>query len=79
MRSLYINLEIMLRIADAPFAERMRAYVDGEIARSEEITRAIHRARSTMLNRLRWGLAYFLVAVLDYNITRRLNFGIGAE
>jgi cardiolipin synthase len=79
MRSLYINLEIMLRIADAPFAARMRAYVDGELARSEEITRAAHRARSTLFNRIRWGLEYFLVAVLDYNVTRRLNFGIGEE
>lgn len=79
MRSLYINLEIMLRIADAPFAGYMRAYVDGELERSEEITRESHRARSNWLNRLRWSIEYFLVAVLDYNVTRRLNFGIGEE
>jgi len=79
MRSLYINLEIMLRIADAPFAGYMRAYVDGELERSEEITRESHRARSSWLNRLRWSIEYFLVAVLDYNVTRRLNFGIGEE
>ncbi|HWL46778.1 MAG TPA: phosphatidylserine/phosphatidylglycerophosphate/cardiolipin synthase family protein [Sphingomonadaceae bacterium] len=77
MRSLYINLEIMLRIADQQFAGRMRDYVDGELAQSKEITREAHRALSTLFNRVRWGLAYFLVAVLDYKVTRRLNFGAG--
>jgi hypothetical protein len=28
-----------------------------------------------LLNRLRWAIGYFLVAVADYRISRRLNFG----
>ena len=28
----------------------------------------------TWLNRLRWALGYFLVAIADYNLSRRLNF-----
>lgn len=74
MRSLFINLEMMLRIEDRAFANAMRRLVDGEVANSVEITLADHRAQRTLFNRVRWGLAYFLVAVADYGITRRLNF-----
>ncbi|MBW8783601.1 MAG: phosphatidylserine/phosphatidylglycerophosphate/cardiolipin synthase family protein [Novosphingobium sp.] len=75
MRSLYINLEIMLRIEDAALAERMRAYVSQQIAASLPITRALHHRRRTLLNRIRWALSWFLVSVVDYTVTRRLNFG----
>ncbi|HWT12754.1 MAG TPA: phosphatidylserine/phosphatidylglycerophosphate/cardiolipin synthase family protein [Allosphingosinicella sp.] len=74
MRSLYLNLEMMLRVDDAAFAEAMHLYVDGEIANSAEITLEGYRARRTWLNRLRWAFAYFVVAVADYRIAHRLNF-----
>lgn len=76
MRSLYLNLELMLRVEDSAFADTMRAYVDAELDDSREITLADHRAKKTLWNRLKWGLAYFLVATMDYNVTRRLNFGL---
>lgn len=76
MRSLYLNLEMMLRIEDPGFAAAMRAFVDGEIAQSRQITREEHRGQRGLFNRLRWGLAYFFVATMDYNVTRRLNFGL---
>lgn len=75
LRSLYINLEIMLRIEDAGFAEAMRGYVQRELADCERITPELHRRRSTFLNRIRWALSYFLVTTMDYTVTRRLNFG----
>lgn len=75
MRSLFLNLEMMLRIDDADFAAAMRGFVDGEIADSVEITPDRHRAQLSWLNRIKWGIAYFLVAIADYNLTRRLNFG----
>lgn len=75
MRSLYLNMELMLRIRDSAFSRRMSAYFEGELAQSHEITRASHRAASSLLHRLRWGLAYFLVAVVDYGVSRRLNIG----
>ena len=74
MRSLFLNLEMMLRVDDARFAEAMHRFVDREIADSTEITREAHRAQRTWYNRLRWALGYFLVAIADYRITRRLNF-----
>ncbi len=75
MRSLFLNLELMLRIEDAGFAAAMRRYVDGETAESREITPAAYRAHAGWLDRLRWRLSYYVVAVLDPALTRRLNFG----
>ncbi len=37
-RSLYLNLEMMLRIEDAGFAEQMRGYFERELADCQEIT-----------------------------------------
>lgn len=76
MRSFYLNLEVMLRIEDAAFARHMRAYVEGELARSHRITREEHRRRSSWLARTQWAAAYFLLAVVDARVTRRLNFGV---
>ncbi|HEX8412730.1 MAG TPA: phosphatidylserine/phosphatidylglycerophosphate/cardiolipin synthase family protein [Sphingomicrobium sp.] len=73
-RSLYMNLEIMLRIEDAGFAEAMRGYFDRELADCEQITPALHKRRSGLLNRIRWAASYFLVTTMDYTVTRRLNF-----
>jgi cardiolipin synthase len=75
MRSLFLNLEMMLRVNDPAFAAAMRGFVDAEVADSERITRDKHRARRTLLNRLKWAVAYFAVAVADYRISRVLNFG----
>src|SRR5690606_23793998 len=47
MRSLYLNLEIVLMIEDAALAERMRGYVSWHLPGSTEITRAVHAQRAT--------------------------------
>lgn len=75
VRSLFLNLEMMLRVEDRAFAAAMRRYVDGEIADSVKVTLEEHRSRRTLLNRLRWGFAYFLLAVADYRITRGIAGG----
>ena len=77
MRSLFINMELMLRVEDAAFAAHVRRYVDGEIAQSQHITRAVNRARSGPLQRIKQFAAYLLVAVVDPTVSRGLNFGIG--
>lgn len=79
MRSLYLNMEMMLRIDDPAFAAKMREFVDHEIGDSKRITREEHRAHRGLFNRLKWGLAHFLVATMDYNLTRRLNFGLNGR
>jgi cardiolipin synthase len=77
MRSLFINLELMLRIEDPAFAAHVHAYVDGEVARSTEITPEWYRAHAGPLTRLRQFLAYLLVGVVDPGVSRGLNIGSG--
>ena len=76
MRSLYLNLEVMLRVEDARFARDVRRYVDAEIRDCRQITEEVHQQQSSWFNRLKWSMAHFVVASMDYNVSRRLNFGI---
>ncbi len=76
MRSLFINMELMIRIEDPGFAAHVRRYVDAEIAASTEITPALYKAKTGWLQRVKQFGAYFLVAVVDPNVSRGLNFGI---
>ena len=73
-RSLYINLEVMLRIKDAGFAAMMREYFEGELAASKWITPELHKRRSNPWRRFKWAVSHFLVNIMDYTVTRRLNF-----
>ena len=76
MRSLYINLEIVLRIEDAAFAERMRSFVAAHAAASLEVTPSLYRRWSGPLTWLRWWASWFLVGVVDYTVSRKLNLGL---
>lgn len=76
VRSLFLNLEIMLRIEDRAFADHVRAYVDGEIAQSTEQRLVDYSGIATLGERIRYALCYFVVAVADYSISRRLSFGV---
>ncbi|MCA1749048.1 MAG: phospholipase D-like domain-containing protein [Sphingomonadales bacterium] len=76
VRSLYLNLELMLRIHDADFAAIIRRLVDHEIADSKRITPEAYAASQTIWTRIKGRLSYFLISVLDYNVSRRLNFGL---
>ena len=76
MRSLYLNLELMLRIEDAPLADKLREFIEQHNDATDEITRARHKREATLWNRIRWNLSWFLVAVVDYNVARRLNLGL---
>ena len=74
VRSMFINLEIMLRIKDAGLALHMRTLIDGLVSQSEEQTRILLKSRDTIWSRLKAGLAYFLVNSVDYTIGRRIKF-----
>ncbi|MFV0644012.1 MAG: phospholipase D-like domain-containing protein [Sphingomonadaceae bacterium] len=73
MRSIRINLELMLRIDDAELALRMRQFIDDLALQSEQITRDLYRRRSGVLAHLYGQLGWFLISVLDYTAARRLN------
>ena len=74
IRSLYLNLEMMLRVDDPDFAMMMRHYFEQELSACERITPELHRKRSGILTRLIQALSFFLVTTADYTVTRRLNF-----
>ncbi len=74
MRSLFLNVELMLRIEDEVFAAKMRKLVDQNIPECEHVTPEVHRARRTPFRLFTGWISYMLVGVLDYKITRRLNF-----
>jgi len=76
MRSLFVNVEVMLRIADAGFAEQMRDFIAAQQTDCDVIAPKVHKARADWLTRLRWTLAWFVVGVADYTVSRRLNFGL---
>jgi cardiolipin synthase len=75
IRSLYLNLEMMLRVDDSDFAGLMRVYFEGELDDSQQITREVYKQRASLLNKIKWALSFFLVTSADYTVTRRLNFG----
>ena len=76
MGSLYLNLEIVVAIEDKGLAERMREYVAGHLPASIEVTPELYRQWATPWNRLRWWASWFLVSVVDYTVSRKLNLGL---
>jgi cardiolipin synthase len=75
IRSIYLNLEMMLRVDDPQFAALLRCYFEQELADSEPITAERHRQRSSWWTRIAQAISFFLVTTADYTITRRLNLG----
>jgi cardiolipin synthase len=75
IRSLYLNMELMLRVDNPEFTSLMRLYFEGELDDSLAITREAWAKRATVFNRMKWALSFFMVTAVDYSVTRRLNFG----
>ena len=71
LRSLYLNMEMMLRVHDPDFAIMMRSYFEHEIGHCTQITQEAHD-NAGWLQRLRWRIGWFLVTSFDYTVTRRL-------
>jgi cardiolipin synthase len=72
-RSFYLNLEVMFRIKDPQFAEAMRGYFDRELRDCRAITPRLYKRRATLWRRIKWALSHYLVNIIDYTVTRRLN------
>lgn len=75
IRSIYLNLEMMLRVDDPRFATLLRLYFENELGQCEPITLDVHQRRSGWWTRIVQAISFFLVTTADYTITRRLNFG----
>jgi len=76
VRSMFINLEIMVRIKDEALALYMRTLIDGLVAQSEEQTPVLLKARDNIWSRFKGWFAYFLVNSVDYTIGRRIKFSL---
>ena len=57
----------------AEMVRAMRGYFERELADCKWITHEVHKRRSNPWQRLKWALSHFLVNVMDYSVTRRLN------
>jgi cardiolipin synthase A/B len=75
-RSLFINLEIMVRIEDADLAKHLRSVIQNMVEHSEEQTIKLHLARHGFFRRAKWLLSYLLVNTVDYTIGRRIKFSL---
>ena len=76
VRSMFINLEIMVRIKDDALALYMRTLIDGLVAQSEEQKPVLLKARDNIWSRIKAAFAYFLVNSVDYTIGRRIKFSL---
>lgn len=76
IRSMFINMEIMLRVKDAGLAAYVRELIDSLATQSEEQTRLLLKQRDSLWSRVKAALAYFLVNSVDYTIGRRINIGL---
>jgi cardiolipin synthase len=76
IRSMFINMEIMLRVKDVGLADYVRELIDVLVAQSEEQTGILLKQRDSWWSRIKAGLAYFLVNSVDYTIGRRIKFGL---
>ncbi len=73
-RSLFINLEMMLRIESPDMAHMLRAYIDGLAKESEVQTWGMVQARRTPLGLLKQAFAYLIVVIVDYTVSRKIGF-----
>ncbi len=74
-RSIFLNVEVMLRIEDQDFADQARQLSAAQLSDCRKIDRQWLRHVSGPFRKLRWFLAYFLFTTVDYTITRRFNIG----
>ena len=54
----------------------IREFIDAHEDGSNRITAAEHKRQATLWNRIRWNFSWFLVTVMDYNVSRGLNLGL---
>jgi cardiolipin synthase len=79
MRSIRINLELMVRIEDAALAARLRELIDHLDDACVPIDRAWFKAQGGWLARMRWRMGWFMLRAVDYNLARTLNHDLATR
>ena len=75
MRSIRLNLELMVRVESAELADRMRGLIDDLEADSRPVDRSWFRQYAGWSDRMRWLVSSFMLRYVDYNLGRRFNLG----
>lgn len=75
MRSVRLNLEIMVRIEDAEMAERLRGLIDHMEEASRPVDKSWFRQYAGWTDKLRWFVSAFMLRFVDYNLGRKLGLG----
>lgn len=75
-RSLHINYELTLRLANAPVAAGARQLFAENLARCQRVTRAEWESSQSFWSRLKQRWAYFILARMDLYLARRQLAGL---
>ena len=74
MRSIRLNLEIMVRIEDAALADRLRELIDHLEAASEPVDESWFKRNGGFFTRIKRFASSFMLRFVDYNVSR--NFAL---
>lgn len=75
MRSVRLNLEIMVRIEDAEMAEKLRGLIDRMEQASRPVDDSWFKQYAGWTDKVRWFVSSFMLRFVDYNLSRKLNLG----
>ncbi len=75
MRSMRLNLEVMVRVEDARMAEKLRECIDAMEQASRPVDKSWFAQYGGISDRLRWLVSTFMLRFVDYNLSRQLNLG----
>ncbi len=71
IRSLYVNLEVMLRVERADFVAELRDFFEAELDDCNRIDLATLRNKRRWYRRIFWRVAYFLLVTVDGFLSNR--------
>ncbi|MHA7820182.1 MAG: phospholipase D-like domain-containing protein [Erythrobacter sp.] len=75
MRSVRLNLEVMVRVEDAEMADKLRGLIDHMERASRRVDKSWFRQYAGWSDKLRWFVSSFMLRFVDYNLSRSLNLG----
>ena len=75
MRSVRLNLEIMLRVEDAGMAAKLREVIDDMEQVSRPVDKSWFRQYAGWTDKVRWLVSSFMLRFVDYKLSRKLNLG----
>lgn len=75
MRSIRLNLEMMVRVEDAELANKMRGLIDHLEQSSVPVDTKWKKQHAGLTDWLRWLISSFMLRFVDYKLSRKLNLG----